>query len=262
MAHLVESEGCSTVLSRWEKEKTSLISDGNDRKSNLDFSILLSLSSPRLDSFPHSTDLLSLLSMLPDGLSDVELVQSKLPIDNILGCKAALLRTTLAYSDENKRLKALVPIREYMQQNQPPGDSLIQPLLKHFQELLEFYMEYLGTDSSPGIIARVSSNYLNIQNVLHTGLKPGHPDLKNSIYCSCYLNHVSQLIGYGGIDLMNKIHNILPQLHDHHLEAYCIVELLNSWYFHVTSNRETLVSKALEHFKHFNDPDLESMFLA
>ncbi|KAJ7911140.1 hypothetical protein B0H13DRAFT_2483243 [Mycena leptocephala] len=260
MAHLVESEGCSTVLSRWEKEKTSLISDGYHRKSNLDFSILLSLSSPRLDSFPHSTDLLSLLSMLPDGLSDVELVQSKLPIDNILGCKAALLRTTLAYSDDNKRLKALVPIREYMQQNQPPGDSLIQLLLKHFQGLLEFYMEYIGTDSSPGIIARVSSNYLNIQNVLHTRLKPGHPDLKNSIYCSCYLNRASQLIGYGGIDLMNKIHNILPQLHDHHLEAYCIVELLNSWYFHVTSDRETLVSKALEHFKHFNDPDLESKF--
>ncbi|KAJ7922700.1 P-loop containing nucleoside triphosphate hydrolase protein, partial [Mycena leptocephala] len=130
VAHLVDSEGCSHVLSRWEEEKTSLISDGYDRTSNLDFSISLSLSSPRLN--PHSKDLLSLLSMLPDGLSDVELVQSKLPIDNILGCRAALIRTALAYSDEHKQLKVLVPIREYMQKIQPPGGHLTQPLCKHF----------------------------------------------------------------------------------------------------------------------------------
>jgi hypothetical protein len=82
MAHLVDSEGCTNVLSRWEEEKTSLISDGYDKKSNLDLSISLSLSSPRLNSTPDSKSLLSLLLMLPDGLSDVELVQSKLPIDN------------------------------------------------------------------------------------------------------------------------------------------------------------------------------------
>ncbi|KAJ7922718.1 P-loop containing nucleoside triphosphate hydrolase protein, partial [Mycena leptocephala] len=117
IAHLVDSEGCSHVLSRWE-EKTSLISAGYDRTSNLDLSFSLSLSSPRLNL--HSKNLLSLLSMLPDGLPDVELVQSKFPIDNILGCKAALICTTLAYSDENKRLKVLVPIREYMQKIQPP----------------------------------------------------------------------------------------------------------------------------------------------
>ncbi|KAJ7903060.1 hypothetical protein B0H13DRAFT_1882320 [Mycena leptocephala] len=164
IAHLADSEGCSHVLSRWQEEKTSLISDGYNRTSNLDLSISLSLSSPRLN--PHSKDLLSLLSMLPDGLSDVELVQSKLPIDNILNCKAALVGTTLAYGDEHKRLKVLVPIREYIQKIQPPGDHLIRPLLKHFQELLEFFMEYEGNESSSSTVARVSSNYSNIQNVL------------------------------------------------------------------------------------------------
>ncbi|KAJ7823178.1 P-loop containing nucleoside triphosphate hydrolase protein, partial [Mycena leptocephala] len=166
LAHLVDSEGCFNVLSRWEEEKTSLISDGYDKRSNLDLSISLSLSSPRLDSFPHSKDLLSLLSMLPDGLSDVELVQAKLPIDNIHGCKAALIRTTLAYNDEHKRPKALVPIREYMQKIKPPGYHLVQPLLKHFKELLELFMEYRGTQSSSMTVARISSNYSNIQNIL------------------------------------------------------------------------------------------------
>jgi hypothetical protein len=83
LAHLVDSEGCSNVLSCWEKERTSMISEGSDKRSNLDLSISLSLSSPRIKSQPHSRELLSLLSMLPDGLSDVELVQSGLPIDDI-----------------------------------------------------------------------------------------------------------------------------------------------------------------------------------
>ncbi|KAJ7917620.1 hypothetical protein B0H13DRAFT_1870085 [Mycena leptocephala] len=176
-AHLVDSEGCSHVLSRWDEEKTSLISDGYDRTSNLDLSISLSLSSPRLNTHPHSKDLLSLLSMLPDGLSDVELVQSKLPIDNIQHCKATLIRTSLAYSDDHKRLKVLVPIREYIQKIQPPGNHLIQPLFQHFQELLELFMEYRGNESSSSTIARISSNYSNIQNVLQSGLQQGHPDL-------------------------------------------------------------------------------------
>ncbi|KAJ7916362.1 P-loop containing nucleoside triphosphate hydrolase protein, partial [Mycena leptocephala] len=170
LAHLVDSEGCSNVLSRWEQEKTSLISEGFDKRSNLDLSISLSLSSPRITCLPHSYELLSLLSMLPDGLSDVELVQSKLPIDNILGCKAALIRTTLAHSDEQKRIKLLVPIREYMQKIRPPGDHLIRPLLKHFQELLEFYDANNGTQSGSGSVARISSNYSNVQNLLRNGL--------------------------------------------------------------------------------------------
>ncbi|KAJ7884258.1 hypothetical protein B0H13DRAFT_1890039 [Mycena leptocephala] len=256
MAHLVDYEGCSHVLACWEQEKTSLISDGYDRTSNLDLSISLSLSSPRLN--PHSKDLLSLLSMLPDGLSDVELVQSKLPLDKILGCKAALIGTSLAYSDKHKRLKALAPIREYMQKIQPPGDYLIQPLAKHFQELLEFFMEYRGTQSGSSTVARVSSNYSNIQNVLKNGLKQGHPDLVNSIYCIFFLNTFSMRIGQGATSLIQEIQNVLPHPCDHRLEAYFIIESLNSLAWHAVSDVETLASKALEHFKEFDDPDLKS----
>jgi hypothetical protein len=45
IAHLVDSEGCSHALSHWEEEeKTSLMSDGYDKTSNLDLSISLSTS--------------------------------------------------------------------------------------------------------------------------------------------------------------------------------------------------------------------------
>jgi hypothetical protein len=129
LANLADMEGCSTVLSHWEEEKTSLISYGYDKRSNLDLSIALSLSSPRLNVLPQAKDLLS-LSILPDGLSDADLIQSKLLLNNILGCKATLIGTSLAYRDQQKRLKVLVPIREYMHKSRPPGNHLIQPLLK------------------------------------------------------------------------------------------------------------------------------------
>ncbi|KAJ7156228.1 P-loop containing nucleoside triphosphate hydrolase protein, partial [Mycena filopes] len=135
LAHLVDSEDCPSILSRWESETTSLISDGYDRRSNLDFSISLSLSSPRVRSSPQALDLLALLSILPDGLSDAELLQCNLPLDNILQCKSTLIRTALAYSDEHRRLKALGPIREYMQKTSRPGDALIRPLLYYFEAL-------------------------------------------------------------------------------------------------------------------------------
>ncbi|KAJ6517073.1 P-loop containing nucleoside triphosphate hydrolase protein, partial [Mycena vulgaris] len=135
MAHLVESEGCPNVLARWEEEKTSVISDGYDKRSNLDLSISMSLSSPRITSVPHCQELLSLLSMLPDGLSDIELVQSKLPIKDILYCKSALVSTSLAYSDDQRRLKTLIPIREYLARSYPPMDHLVQALLNYFHQL-------------------------------------------------------------------------------------------------------------------------------
>ncbi|KAJ6492945.1 hypothetical protein DFH09DRAFT_1451286 [Mycena vulgaris] len=141
-SHLVDSEGCPNVLASWEEEKTSVISDGYDKRSNLDLSISMSPSSPQITSVPHCQELLSLLSMLPDGLSDIELVQSKLPINDILRCKAALLSASLAYSDDHRQFKSLVPIREYMARSYPPMDHLVQALLNYFHQLLGFWYKY------------------------------------------------------------------------------------------------------------------------
>ncbi|KAJ7849732.1 P-loop containing nucleoside triphosphate hydrolase protein, partial [Mycena leptocephala] len=120
IANLAYCEGCNDILARWEMEKTSVLSSGGGRQSNLDESISLSLSSPRITALSGAKELLSLLSILPDGLSDSDLLQSKLPIKDILACKAVLLRTALAYTNHTKaRLKVLVPIREYMQHHYP-----------------------------------------------------------------------------------------------------------------------------------------------
>ncbi|KAJ6568034.1 P-loop containing nucleoside triphosphate hydrolase protein [Mycena vulgaris] len=121
MAHLVEDQGCHNVLTRWETEGTSIISDGYDKRSNLDFSISFSLASPRLRSVPDAMELL--LSILPEGLADIDLVQTTL--EDPLRCKAALLRTTLAYRDGNQRLKLLVPVQAYIKSCWPPSPALV-----------------------------------------------------------------------------------------------------------------------------------------
>ncbi|KAJ7807445.1 P-loop containing nucleoside triphosphate hydrolase protein, partial [Mycena olivaceomarginata] len=142
IAHLVDSEGFSNVLSRWEAEKTSMLSEGYDQRSNLDASIVISLSSPRMS--PDAKVLLSLLSILPDGLSDVELVQSKLPIQDVLRCKSILLVTSLAYTDDKRRLKSLVPIREHMQHFYPVPATLVNYPFSYFHSLLNLYEESSG----------------------------------------------------------------------------------------------------------------------
>ncbi|KAJ7770762.1 hypothetical protein B0H16DRAFT_220076 [Mycena metata] len=258
LAHLVDIEGCSEISTRWETEKTSLISEGYDRRSNLELSISLSLSSPRITSVHHSQDLLALLSMLPDGLSDVELKQAKFPIRNILGCKAALLRTTLAYTDDHKRLKVLVPIREYMRRLFPPTDQMIEPLSTYFHELLKLFT--VGTTSEGLLIDRMSSNYTNMQNVLQYGLQRADLNVTDSVYGTCTFNQVSLRIARGATTLMKDITNLLQSLGDHRLKAFYIVELFYSWQYHPISHPDSLIVEAFNHFKYFIDPDLEARF--
>ncbi|KAJ6603221.1 P-loop containing nucleoside triphosphate hydrolase protein [Mycena vulgaris] len=209
IANLVNSDGCPTVLSHWQEKKTALLSAGPDRSSSLNASIALSLSSPRIKSSPGAIDLLSLLSLLPDGLSDTELLQSKLPIKDILTCKATLLRISLAYINHNGRLTTLLPIREYMGQFHQPSTLLIQPLFTHFYELLDLFMKYDGADLG-SIIPQISSNLGNLHNILSIGLCSKTQFLRDIIYCTIYLNRFSQFTGHGCTPLMNNIQSVLP----------------------------------------------------
>ncbi|KAJ7493526.1 hypothetical protein FB451DRAFT_1490663 [Mycena latifolia] len=260
IAHLVDAEGCTSVLSRWETERTTLLSDGHDKQSSLDASIALSLSSPRMSSPPGAKDLLSLLSILPDGLSDVELIQSNLPIQEILGCKATLLGTSLAYTDDSKRLRSLVPIREHVLQFYPPLAHLIQPLQKHFHMLLDLYQRYRGQVQITSTMAEILVNLGNLRQVLQRGLDHNNPNLSDAIECTMALNSFSRLIGHGWLDLMDFIPSVFPEPCDHKLEARFIVETFCSRVHRPIITPELLMNQAISHFNNFNDPTLESSF--
>ncbi|KAJ7835104.1 P-loop containing nucleoside triphosphate hydrolase protein, partial [Mycena olivaceomarginata] len=135
MANIASFEGYSSTLARWHTESTTLLAEGNDKRSNLEKSITLSLGSPRISSSPHAKNLISLLSLLPDGIRPEDIIAGKIPIPNVRQCQAVLLGTSLAYIDAKGRLKALSPVREYIRRVHPPSMSLSRPLRMYFQEL-------------------------------------------------------------------------------------------------------------------------------
>ncbi|KAF7300176.1 hypothetical protein MKEN_01341200 [Mycena kentingensis (nom. inval.)] len=237
LAHLVDSEGCATVLARWEKEKTLLVSDGYDRGSNLNYSIQLSLSSPRIAALPQASHLLALLALLPDGISDVELSLMQLPVDDVLRCRTALLRTALAYTTEHNRLKVLVPIQEYMLRFEPPPNSLVRAAMRYYQHLLELDSKYEGTTSSPAIVQRIQANVHNMQRVLAHELETvdaAEADdveaLEKIVEMIHILNNFSQvLLNVQQIPLFARVPELLERLgHPPRWELRYIAELFNS----------------------------------
>jgi hypothetical protein len=245
IAHLSEYEDLSNVLTRLEAEKTALLSAGYDRRSNLDASISLSVSSPRITS--DSKELLKLLSILPDGLADAELVQINLPIPNILSCKATLLATSLAYQDTNKRLRSLMPVREHVQQFLPPSPSLIQSLRNCFHTLLELYQEYNGDQLHP-VVNEITLNPRNLHNVLQCGLHDKAPDVTETILSIISLNLFYRITRGNGTVLMNHLQPIFHGLGNSSLKIHFITEVLGSANLHCISDPMQSITEAITLF--------------
>ncbi|KAJ7181201.1 hypothetical protein C8R46DRAFT_1319993 [Mycena filopes] len=251
MAHLVEYEGLSNVLARLQTEKTSLLSIGYDRSSNMDASIALSLSSPRIT--PQSQELLSLLSILPDGLSDAELVQSNLPIKDILLCKSVLLATSLAYKDNQGRLRSLVPIREHVRQFSPPPEVLVQSFRKSFHHLLALYQKYNDSHLS-SILAQITANLANLDEVLQRGLQPKSLDFAETVQSTislCSFYRITRAVRTP--HLLNKIpiHLCSPRLRVLHT-----IQCLKG--FPDKIQTQTLLAEGISQSEHIQDSILEA----
>ncbi|KAF8143403.1 hypothetical protein K438DRAFT_1876100 [Mycena galopus ATCC 62051] len=249
IAHLADYEGFSSVLSHWKTEKTSLLSCRCIYYS-------LSLSSPRITS--DSKELLTILSILPNGLSEAELVQGKLGIPDILTWKAALLATSLAYRDINQQLMLLMPIREYIQQFLPPSQSRITPIHKHFHALLLLYTKYQGEQLQP-LVHQITLNLANLQDILQRGLHVHAPILADTIQCALIVNNFHCITGRGYFSLMNNIRSPLSQLCDHQLEIQFLTELLSTRQCWAVVS-ETMIAEAFSYVEHIQDPVLESKF--
>lgn len=174
IAHVVAHEGFDATLARWKTENTRVLSDGYDKKTSLDISIMLSFSSPRMTE--EAQDLASILSMLPDGLSDAELVQSNLPIENILAAKATLIRNSLAFISNKHRLCALVPIRDHIRATHPPLSPLKFQLRKYFRDLIQLWKDFPTMPSSASVL-KISANLGNINTLMADGLDEEASDI-------------------------------------------------------------------------------------
>ncbi|KAJ7274814.1 hypothetical protein C8J57DRAFT_1714567 [Mycena rebaudengoi] len=185
IASVASHEGCDNTLSRWVSESTRMISDGYDKKSSLDISIMLSFTSSRMTS--GAQELLSILSMLPDGLKDSDLIQAELPIHNVLSCKTTLLQTSLAFMDEHHQLKVLVPIREHILSAHPPTPALKLALRQHFSKLLHLWNDF-RTLNTADIVSQISRNLGNLHSVLADSQTTDIPDPVKNLQSILFLN--------------------------------------------------------------------------
>ncbi|KAJ7626749.1 hypothetical protein B0H17DRAFT_1218516 [Mycena rosella] len=123
---------------------------------------------------PEAQELLSLLSILPDGLSQGEILYSKLPIRNVLGCKSTLIQTSLAYVDVGKRLRVLPPVREYVRAVYPPSPPVKAALRKHYHEILRVW-EIQRSNT------HILENFRNLQVLLADALSAGCGDFRQTL---------------------------------------------------------------------------------
>jgi hypothetical protein len=199
---------------------------------------------------------LSLLAILPDGVSDAEL-NIGLPITNILACRTALLQTSLAYVDTKRRLKSLVPIREYVGHAFPPSQPLVQRLFDHFHELLKFRKRYTTLGLGPNTVETIAVNRGNIRNLLFLGLKGENLDIRDVIQCLTAFNGFLRLGNYGPTDLLKHI----SVSSDREMDSRIILERFLSWRDHPIAEPEALLARVADNLLHFKDPIWEGACL-
>ncbi|KAJ7256599.1 hypothetical protein C8J57DRAFT_960791, partial [Mycena rebaudengoi] len=155
IASVADSEGCAQALSRWKLERTRMLSEGYDQRSSLDISIMLSYTGSQMT--PGAQELLSILAMLPDGLANADLLQAKLPIPDILACKATLIQTALAFVGQDQHLKVLVPVREYILHTHPPANALKLKLQEHFHQILDLWNQFKNFNVA-NVVPQIAQN--------------------------------------------------------------------------------------------------------
>ncbi|KAJ7266710.1 hypothetical protein C8J57DRAFT_1617923 [Mycena rebaudengoi] len=225
IASVASSEGCAKALSRWKLESTWILSDGYDQRSSLDISIMLSYTSSRMT--PGAQELLSILSMLPDGLADADLVQAKLPIPDILSCKATLIQTALAFVGEDQHLKVLVPIREHILSIHPPQNILKLKLREHFHQILDLWHQFRNLNITD-ILPQILGNLGNFNTVLHDGLQPAGPDIVQNLRSILFLNDFYYQVHDTYSPLLLELSGQILHWKDNQIFGEYLIELLET----------------------------------
>ncbi|KAJ7273529.1 hypothetical protein B0H12DRAFT_496918 [Mycena haematopus] len=162
-------DSTETLLARWREEHSSLLHRTPDPRSSLDISIGISLNSPRMKAVPEALTLLSLISLLPDGVDNSELAAIFPSIGKSRRALSALWQTSLAYNDGHNRTRVLSPIRAHMILHHQSDTA-------HRVSVLTYYMGLAGLSSDLGgphgqvIVKRLTPEIGNLHSVVNLTL--------------------------------------------------------------------------------------------
>ncbi|KAJ7150923.1 hypothetical protein C8R43DRAFT_1236125, partial [Mycena crocata] len=211
---------------------------------------------------PHAKELLSLLSLLPDGISNEELLSREaVDIPNVGQCKAALLRTSLAYM-EHGRLKALSPIREYTRRAYPPSPEAVERLRQRWDDLLAVWKTHKELPCEK-LISRLRTNLANIDSLIQATLiqqlsgasrqRLMHSILRVDLFSQNILKRKSPLASHVVDHIQSSGDRRL------HWERICSCLDLADYYSIVPSQADALIREGIQYFDK-QDPSAQVEF--
>ncbi|KAJ7289285.1 hypothetical protein C8J57DRAFT_1459327 [Mycena rebaudengoi] len=197
---------------------------------------------------PGAQELLRILSILPDGLTDTDLVQANLPIIDILACKATLIRTALAFVGQDQRLTALPPIREHVLTIHPPANFLKLKLREHFHKLLDLWYQFKNLDTTD-IVPQISRNLGNFNAVLLDGLHADGPDMVQNFKGIIFLNQFYGRVQNTYSPLLLKVLEHMSRWKDQPIFGEYLIQLLESSDYFPVLDAETYIALGTEYFR-------------
>jgi tetratricopeptide (TPR) repeat protein len=238
MAHAVEGDpDLEIAWKRWRTEKTAMLRRRGDRLNDVELSLELSISGPRMQGHDEARRLLTLLGILPDGIARPDLD----PILPGLGEKAAawLARVGLA-SFDGIRVRVLAPVREYLQDHYRPTESDLSHVMDHFIALALSQGPMAGHEGGEEAIRRLASDLANVDAMIRRGLdlamqqpstqaafetEPSASPRFRAIQAASALRNFIRFSGLGSSEIIERACDVAESRLDVHGQADCIRSL-------------------------------------
>ncbi|KAJ7090059.1 hypothetical protein C8R43DRAFT_1050515 [Mycena crocata] len=253
MANLTETDDIETLLIRWNEERSGLLHRTPDARSSLDVSIGISLNSPRMKAVPEALTLLSLISLLPDGVDNTQLGAIFPSIAKSRRALSALWQTSLAYNDGHNRTRVLSPIRAHMMLYHQSDTA-------HRMSVLTYYMGLAGLSSDLGgphgqvIIKRLTPEIGNLHSIIYLTLDSSsteesptiQPLLRGAITAAINLSKFLRYTGLGNSETVRLAYVAASKMEDPVLQADALYHL--AWVIYSTgqsADDERLCREAL-----------------
>ncbi|THU84259.1 TPR-like protein [Dendrothele bispora CBS 962.96] len=157
------------LIKMWEKDKTSVLTEGRvpGRLTSVSFSIDLSIQIFRIEG--RTLELLSTISFLPDGIPLwVKHLDQMFPGEGLSVNVAALLESSLIY-EQNEGLKMLAPVKEHVHSNYPIGQADVDQL-EMFYGLFLKNLPRNKKEAQPGLQLHIN----NIEKIYKAQISSGH----------------------------------------------------------------------------------------
>jgi tetratricopeptide (TPR) repeat protein len=216
LAHVAQGVDLDWTYRQWQRMRGKLLErPGNQsRYESLAVSFELSLQSPLVSA--TASQLLSILSKLPAGVAAEDL-EHLFPED--LKAPGVLAQAGLAFF-ENRRLRMLAPLREYMQAAHPPTLEDWARATKHYSKLAWEQGPLVGTANGAKALARLAEEVPNMDVVILDGLESTVPQA--AIATVLNLNNFMRFSGYGTAETVKKARERARHLGDLNTVAQCL----------------------------------------